>query len=152
MPTFDSENQPSKRRGKAFKTKMFEAIKAKALLETSPNSSNEDVEAAFIQLMVTKAFTEDDGNMLVHLLSRAFPPLKQSMDTVNFNLDPDSSPSEKAQAVLVAVAQGEIPPDVGTMLINASKAALDIEALTELKERIDKLERVYERQQSGQTS
>ena len=82
-------------------------------------------------------------------MNRSFPPLKPTMDTFNFALDAGSSPSDKAQAILVATANGDIPPDVGTMLIGAAKNALDIEALTELKERIMALEKLYESSQAS---
>jgi len=85
--------------------------------------------------------------LLKDLMNRSFPALKPTMDTFNFALESDSTPSEKAQAILVATANGDIPPDVGTMLIGAAKNALDIEALTELKERIMKLEDLYEKNQ-----
>jgi hypothetical protein len=154
MSKFDSDNQPEQRRGrgKAFKTKLFEAIRAKALLNVPDDATNEEVEQAFIQHLALEALKADEPDiyLMKDLMARAFPPIKAAMDTFNFELDPDSSPSEKAQAILVAVSRGEIPPDVATMLINASKAALDIEALTEMKDRIDALEKAYE--QSSQAS
>jgi len=150
MTTFDSENQPSKRRGKAFKTKLFEAMKAKSLLNSTPEMNVELVEQKFIEHLAYEAMKTENPDiyLLKDLMNRSFPPLKATMDTFNFELDPDSSPSDKAQAILVATSMGDIPPDVGTMLIGAAKNALDIEALTELKDRIMKLEAMFEKVQS----
>jgi len=141
---FSSDNQPSRGRGKAFKTKLFEAMREEALLDLAPEASVEDVEKAFVQKLAREAMAEGGVGMLRELMSRSYPPLKPTMDAFNFQLDPESTPSEKAQAILVAVSNGDIPPDVGTMLINASKAALDIEALTDIKDRIAALEDLYE--------
>lgn len=152
MPEFTSNNQPDsgrRGRGKAFKTKLFEAMKAKALLNATEDMSLEDVEQLFVNHLAFEAMKEDgDMYLLKDLMNRSFPPLKPTMDTVNFELKEDSSPAEKAQAILMAASRGELPPDVGDMLIRASKAALDIEALTELKDRILALEDLYEKQQS----
>ncbi len=152
MSKFDSDNQPDKRRtrGKAFKTKLFDAIKAKALINATEEMDTEEIEQLFIEHLAYEAMKEEkpDLYLLKDLMNRSFPALKPTMDTYNFALDPNTTPSEKAQAILVATAQGDIPPDVGTMLIKASKDALDIEALTELKERILKLEKLYEGQQA----
>jgi len=142
---FSSENQPSKGRGKAFKTKLYEAMRAQSLLHTTPDMKPEEVEQVFIQHLALQAMKEDgDIYLLKDLMNKSFPPLKPTMDTFNFALSEDSSPSEKAQAILIATAKGDIPPDVGTMLIGAAKNALDIEAITELKERITALEKLYE--------
>ena len=150
MTTFDTDNQPSKRRGKAFKTKLFEAMKAKSLLNSTPEMNVELVEQKFIEHLAYEAMKTENPDiyLLKDLMNRSFPPLKATMDTFNFELDPDSSPSDKAQAILVATSMGDIPPDVGTMLIGAAKNALDIEALTELKDRIMKLEEMFEKAQS----
>lgn len=141
---FGTDKQPNKRRGKAFKTKLFEAIREKALLEASPDASNDDVEQLFIQHLAVQAMSEDNIGMLRELMNKSYPPLKPTMDAFSFDLPEDSSPSQKAQAILVAVSNGDLPPDVGSMLITASKAALDIDVMTDLKERIEALEKLYE--------
>ena len=146
LTKFDSDNQPEKRRGKAFKTKLYEAMKAKSLLLTSPEMNNELVEQMFIEHLAYEAMKTENPDiyLLKDLMNRSFPPLKATMDTFSFDLDADSSPSDKAQAILMAVSHGDIPPDVGTMLIGAAKNALDIEVMTDLKDRITKLEKAYE--------
>jgi len=151
MTEFTQERQPTKRRSKAFKTKLFDAMKAKALLKATPDMNTEQVEALFIQHLAFNAMCDEnpDPYLLRDLMNRSFPPLKPTMDTYNFELDPEASASDKAQAILVATSNGDIPPDVGTMLIGAAKNALDIEALTELKERILKLEKLYESSKEG---
>ena len=40
----------------------------------------------------------------------------------------------------MAISTGDIPPDVGSMLIQAAKNMVDIELATDLKERIEAIE------------
>jgi hypothetical protein len=144
MAQFDSENQPAKRRGKAFKTKLFEAIREQSLLQVKQSASTDEVEQVFIQHLAIQAMGSDaDGALLKELMNKCFPPLKATMDSYDFDLSPEASPSEKAQQILVAISNAQIPPDVGAMLINAAKAALDIEALTDIKDRLEALEKLY---------
>jgi hypothetical protein len=152
MAQFDENNQPAKRRGKAFKTKLFEAVRAQSLLHVKPDSPIDEVEQVFIQNLALKAMGEDgDLVLLKDLMNKSYPPLKPTMDAFDFDLDPDSTPSEKAQQILVAVSNGQIPPDVGSLLINAAKAALDIEALTDIKLRLEALEKLYDAKSSETT-
>ena len=62
------------------------------------------------------------------------------MEPVNFEFDKNASPAQQSIQVLDAAANGDIPPDVAQIFINAIKSNIDIEAATELKERIEKLE------------
>jgi len=63
------------------------------------------------------------------------------MPDVSFTLPEDATPVEKAEAILKAVSDGDIPPDVGALLIQAAKHTIDIEMATELKERMAKIEK-----------
>lgn len=66
--------------------------------------------------------------------------LKPINHDITFKLKEQSTPLEKANSILDAVSDGVIPPDVGVMLIQATKHAIDIEIATEIKERLAKIE------------
>ena len=147
--TFTSENQPEnrKKRGKSFKNKLLDVIREESMINVTPGASLETAEKAFIKTLARRAFSEDDAQgltLLRELLSKSYPTLKSTMDTFTFDLKEDSTPAEKAAAILSAIAQGEIPPDVGSTLIQAAKNMIDIELATDLKERIEALEKLYD--------
>ena len=50
------------------------------------------------------------------------------------------NPHIQAAHVLAAIAEGEIPSDIGNVFVQSIKAMIDIEEYTDLKERIIKLE------------
>ena len=130
-------------RGKAFKTKIFEVIAAEAMLDIKTSSSTETAERAFLKHWAKRAFDledKDNGMLFKALGDRMYPALKSALPEVNFDLPDDASPAAKAEAVFKAVSNGSIPPDVGNLLIQAAKSMTDIEANTELKERIEKIE------------
>ena len=67
------------------------------------------------------------------------PKMKAQAPCVEFDFD-DSSPASQVASILRAAAGGEISPETALMFANSVKAVVDIEAATELKERIEKLE------------
>lgn len=58
-----------------------------------------------------------------------------------FKIPDNASPIQQATFIIQAVSEGNLPADIGVMFINAIKASIDIEEYTELKQRIDTLER-----------
>jgi hypothetical protein len=142
MSEFTSDNQP-KGRGRSFKTKLFEVIRNESLLDLEPNASIDTAENAYLKHFATRAFDSSDqasGALLKELLSKSYPGLKATMPTIDFDLPENSTPIQKANAILKAVSEGGIPPDVGALLIQAAKYTIDIEIGTEMKERIEKIE------------
>lgn len=142
---FTKENPSTVRRGKTFKTKLIETVKAQALIGVSKAASKETAEKAILAHWAKRAFDSDDkdsGQLFKALMDRAYQPLKASLPEVEFDVSKEANPAQKAQAVFNAIASGEIPPDVGTLLIGAAKSMTDIEASTDLKERIIELEKL----------
>ena len=139
---FSSENQP-KGRGMSFKNKLLEVIRDNSLLGVGVNESKERAEQAYLKHLAKRAFDPDDDHshiLLKELLSKSYPSLKPTMDTFDFKLNENSTPAEKAEALIMAISTGDIPPDVGSMLIQAAKNMVDIELATDLKERIEAIE------------
>lgn len=130
---FTSENQPGKRkgRGKSERTKFLEAL-ARA------EKSEED----FYDLLIVKALDDDNPIAMSEILKRVSPIPKQTAPAINFELDPKASISEKAEQIMIAVSQGEVPPDIGTQLVTAMSAVMNIKEKTDFEERLKALENV----------
>lgn len=130
--SFNSDNQPKERkgRGKSERTKILEAMKRKSKTENE-----------FYDELITRAFNIEDNFTFKELLSRISPIPKAVNPIYSFDLPKNSKPHEQASYVLSAIARGEIPSDVGNVCIQAIKAMIDIEEYTDLKDRIEKLEK-----------
>lgn len=140
--SFSKENQP-KRRGKAAKTKLWDAIRAESLLGCSEGDDNTTVEARFLAHVVSRAVDPEDmasAQLLKTLMDKHYTSIKATLPEIEFEFDSGGTPSEQVMQIMEATSTGQMPPDVATMFIQAIKAAVDIEAATDLKERIEKLE------------
>ena len=128
---FTSENQPKKGRGKSERTKWIEAL-----------NKADHSEGDFYELVISQAMDEKSPMAINEVLRRISPIPKAVAPSIEFNLGEKSEPHEKAEQILDAISNGEIPPDIGATLISSIKAFVDIEEFTELKRRIEKLEAV----------
>ena len=126
---FTSDRQPASRRGKSERTKIIESLER--------NASSED---AFYDSLILRALDKDDTMAYKEVLQRLAPLRKAVMPEIEFDLTEAGTPLEKSIEILDAVSKGVLPPDVGIGLINAIRNVLDIEANTELKDRIEKME------------
>ena len=144
--SFDKKTQPKERpaRGKSFLTKVLDTMQANAIAGAAPSMNKEQVESIYINQFITRAFNPDDpasSALMGRLLDKSYKSLKPVMEEVRFTLPATAkTPTQKAQAILKAISNGDIPPDVGVMLISAAKSLIDIEMATDIKERLDKLE------------
>jgi hypothetical protein len=133
--SFDSVHQPGDRpgRGQSFKTKLIAALERQGMTEDG-----------FIDLLVERAIT-DGGVFLTELLKRYNPTPKQTHDVITIEGWPkDGTPAEKANKVLDCITDGAIPPDVGSILIEAISKSLGIEEVTELAKRLEAIEKLLE--------
>ena len=62
------------------------------------------------------------------------------MPMVDFEFDENASPNVQASQVMKAVSDGLIAPDSGQMFISSIASMLKIEEVTEIKDRLDKIE------------
>lgn len=129
--TFSKDKQPKNGRGKSERTKILEAMKRAG-----------QTEDGFYDLLMEKAFNPEDNFTFKELLTRISPIPKAVAPIVQFDFPKDSKPHIQAAFVLDAVANGVIPSDIGNMFVQSIKAMIDIEEYTDLKERIEKLEKV----------
>lgn len=143
--TFSPENRHKiPGRGKSLKTKLLEVIREEALLDLPGDATNEQAEKAILLHTARRAFDPDaEGSttLLSSLWNKLYPTLKQvAPDVVIDDFPYEGTPSEKAQAVMRAIANGQVPPDVGATIISAAKDCIVIEEGTELKKRIEQIE------------
>ena len=149
---FSKDNQP-KGRGKAKKSLMLEAIKSVCGNEqdflkqvvtiglggwTQPEQTEEQKEN---EEQPESIFQNPNPMLLNMVLNRIEPPLKAISPMVEFDFDANDKPHVKADKILQAVSEGKIPPDIGQMFVSSIKSMIDIEEYTDLKERIEKLEK-----------
>ncbi len=128
---FSKENQPKERkaRGKAERTKLLEAFKREG-----------KTEEGFYQIMVEMAFNGEDNFARAEVFKRLYPIAKPTMPPCEFEFNPNGTPAEKANDIMNAVSNGEIPADIGLSLMSAMASMLKIEEVTEIKDRLAKIE------------
>lgn len=130
--SFTSENQP-KKGGQWFRTKLIESLKRKGITEDG-----------FIDMLVERAIA-DGGVFLQELLKRYNPVPKQSHESIIIEDWPkDGTPAAKANKVLDCITDGTVPPDVGSILIEAISKSLGIEEVTELAKRLEAIEKLLD--------
>jgi hypothetical protein len=132
---FSKENQPPGERKSVpkFRTLMLNALKERGIDEKG-----------FVRELVNKAMEPGlhQGSYLSELLKRYAPVPKSTFENVVVSgFDETGSALQKAEAVYNAMASGEIPPDVGQIFIDSISKLLAIEEITEIKTRLDALEK-----------
>lgn len=131
MP-FSKECQPEKRRGPSNSTLVARALKAAG--------HSDD---ALMEKIIKRAFDDEDpqsASLLKDLLARMAPPLKATVQPVQFDFPDSGSHADKLDAVLVAVASGALAPDVAVMIAGVVKTSLEVREGTELAERLARIE------------
>jgi len=123
-------------RGKGKKSLMLEAIRSVC------GSEHE-----FLNQVITIGLGDPTNEvapnptLLTLVLNRIEPPLKAIAPMVEFDFNSSAKPHEQATQILKAVANSQIAPDIGQMFIASIKSMIDIEEYTDLKERIERLEK-----------
>ena len=126
-----------KSRGKSERTKLLDAMKRHGKTEDD-----------FYNLLMQKAFDEDDTFTFKELLNRMSPLAKATSPLITFDFNPKGKPHNQAKQALAAAANGEIPTDLANMFIQSVKSMIDIEEYTDLKARIERMEKVLNNESS----
>jgi len=92
-----------------------------------------------VRVVIDKAL-EGDMTAAGLVLSRLMPPVKAQSEPVQFSLDPELPIGKQIEAVLGAVAAGEVPPDVGQQIIAMIGTLSNVRKNEELEQRIIQLE------------
>ena len=142
MPEFDANNQPKERkpRGRSNKSKVLEGIMAAMPV----CGTADEAEKEYFKHVALRAFNpkDKDSSTLLKLLGdKGWGSAKPSLDCVNFDFPMDGTPSERAFAVVEAISNEKLAPDIGAMIVGIVKDAIIIEESTELKDRINAIEK-----------
>ena len=142
--TFSKERQPARGRGKSFKTLLLDVIREECLLDLEDGATRDEANKAFIKHAAQRAFTPGDPNsamLLKEFMSKSYPSLKPTLERFSFNFPEGGTDSQKALAIVEAISSGDLPPDVGQLVMGIIKDNSVIEANTDLKERIEQIEK-----------
>lgn len=80
-------------------------------------------------------------NHRLSLLKKYLPDEKTAAPCIEFDFKKSQKPHEKVDQIIKSISNGEVPPDIGAMLIQSIKSMVDVEEYTELKKRIEALEK-----------
>lgn len=127
--TFGKKKQPSKRRGKSERTKILEAMARAG-----------KTEEGFYDELVTRAGNPDDNFTFKELMSRLSPIPKAVAPTIEFDIDENSTISQKAEQIIIGISKGRIPPDLGNQLIVSMSSLMNIKEKTEFEDRLKAIE------------
>jgi hypothetical protein len=92
-----------------------------------------------IDKMIAQAL-EGDPQCAHIILSRVMPALRAQSEKVEFDFDASSSVTEQAEAVLQAIADGKVAPDVGKQILEGISTLYGIKQVAELEARLQALE------------
>ena len=98
-----------------------------------------DEASGILDAMIAKAH-EGDASAAALVLSRILPSLRSQMKTVQFDFDPSLPVGQQVEAILAAMAAGQVAPDTGKLIIDAIQALSNIRAVEDLESRLVILE------------
>ena len=127
--SFSKESQPVNKRGRTKYNKLLEALEGAGFSEQK-----------FYEHIVNVAMNDGDTVILKEVLTRFCPASKPSAQEIHFEFPKDGTPVQKIDSVITGVADGEIPADLGKLVVDMIKTSLDVEEITELAQRLEKLE------------
>lgn len=136
------ENLPG--RGMSNKNRVLEGILASSRVGLSDKATRDDAEIAFFKNIADRAFDSEDkdsGMLLRFLGDKAYSSMKPTLGCVEFEFPSKGSPTDKALAIVNAMATARLPPDIGTLMIGIIKDSVIIEEGTDLKARIESIEK-----------
>lgn len=131
---FSSEHQPIARRGRGPGWRAM----ILAVLEKRGQTEQD-----FIEYAIARACDKDDkhgGQLLKEIIGRLAPIPKQSAEPIKFDFPANGTDTEKIDAVIKAVSDGEIPSDIGKTIIDMFATRLDVLERGELIKRLERLE------------
>jgi hypothetical protein len=95
---------------------------------------------AVVRVLETAALGGDTTAMGIYL-SKVVPPLKSIGERVFFSFDAKAPLASQVEAVLQAIANGEVPVDTGKQIVEAISALAGVRQVDELQARLEALEK-----------
>ena len=144
---FSTENQPENRtpRGKSERLAILSAFKEHHQMDSDA------VTNYLIKVGLGKGVNgEEDPRIPViwrHFIQVLYPMRKPQSPSVEVPMPDGATPAERADAVIAAAARGEISVEAMQAFTGAIKQALEIREVTELAERLEKLEQIIAERQ-----
>lgn len=140
----DFANRPT--RGKNKRTLILDALKEEVLCEEGlPFDTAEEAEEAYFRILVRRSLNVADkasGMLSKEILDRLCPTDKATLPAYKIEMREDGTAAEKIHDITTAVANGEVPPDVGNIMVNMITAAVKVEETVEMAERLARLEQM----------
>lgn len=142
--SFTKERQPKpqyRHTGERARTRLLRAMAKVTRKVTNPDGTQTNeylTEDAYLEEVVKASLV--DGKLMKELFARLSPAAKSLAPTVAIDFPEDGTPVQKMEAVLHAVTRGDISPDVGITITAMIKQTVDVNEVTELMERMAKLE------------
>lgn len=139
MSKFTSSNQPKTENRSGGQSNFYKSV----IVELHKKFDDGLIEGfdSFEKWLVHKALF-DGGPYMDAILRKVMPASKATYPSIEFEYDPLWTHVKKADSIMTAMAQGDIPPDVGHMLIDGLQKMLGIEEVTELAKRLEALEKI----------
>lgn len=137
-------------RGLSNKTRILNGIRAAAVMDVgtidtsgkTESQVRELIEEKFWQYIATQATVDEkNGAMLLKaMLDKGWSNMKPVMESQQFDFDPEATQAVQARQILKAASDGMIAPDVAKTYLEAMASLMKVEEITDLKERLEKLE------------
>lgn len=131
-------------RGMSNKNRVLDGILASSRAGLKEGATRDEAEIAFFSHVSDRAFDSEDkdsGTLLKFLGDKAYSSMKPTLGCVEFEFPSKGTPTDKAIAIVNAMASAKLPPDVGTLMIGIIKDSVVIEEGTDLKDRIESIEK-----------
>lgn len=136
------DNLPA--RGMSNKNRVLDGILASSRSNLKQGSTRDQAEIAFFKNVSDRAFDskdKDSGMLLRFLGDKAYSSMKPTLGCVEFEFPSTGTPTDKALAIVNAMATAKLPPDIGNLMIGIIKDSVIIEEGTDLKSRIESIEK-----------
>lgn len=131
-------------RGMSNKNRVLDGILASSRAGLRVGATRDEAEIAFFSHVSDRAFDSEDkdsGTLLKFLGDKAYSSMKPTLGCVEFEFPSEGTPTDKALAIVNAMASAKLPPDIGTLMIGIIKDSVVIEEGTDLKARIESIEK-----------
>ncbi len=147
--SFGEENQPGTRRGRGKRVLLLEAIQRKLEKDHEENEGvkvrdRDHAEELFADELVAQSYAQvriGENTLFNEMVKRIYPQDKATNAPVYFKFPENGTPLEKFNAIMLAVSEGDIPPDIGATLANVINVGVNIQDVTELKAKIEEIEK-----------
>lgn len=142
--SFSKNRQPKKQyrhTGDRARTRLLRALAnaTRKVTDKDGNQTDEPLtEDGYLEEVVKASF--NDGKLMKEIFARLSPAAKSLAPTVAIDFPENGSPVQKMEAVLHAVTRGDISPDVGITITAMIKQTVDVNEVTELMDRMQRLE------------